>query len=76
MKEKTKLKLEDIKIESFVTALEDNMQRNLVGATNYDTCDSLDGGCDSTADSKCPSCTCLTYTCCTETTGHMLCNAC
>jgi len=73
MKEKTKLKLEDIKIESFVTALDDRMQRNLVGATNDEACDSLDGACDTTNSQCCPI---YTEVCCTESTGHMICNAC
>jgi hypothetical protein len=53
MKEKAKLKLEDIKVESFITALDENAVNKLIGATD-------DGDLCGIPDTQPATCTCPT----------------
>jgi hypothetical protein len=60
MKEKkARLKLEDIKVESFITALDENAVNKLIGATDDD------GACGTpvTCVSNSPTCGATCYTC-------------
>jgi len=80
MKKTEKIKLDEIKIESFVTAADNSDMLKRIGAMGSNGCDSADDACDTTV-THCGctivSCGCPTYyNCCTESTGHMICDAC
>jgi hypothetical protein len=73
MKKKAKLKLEDIKVESFITALDENAVNKLIGATDDGDACGTPLGC---ASNQATVCTCVTCeaTCPTcYTSPHMSC---
>lgn len=49
MNKKDKLKIEDLKVQSFVTSLDGEENRDLQGAATFWFCDTTDGGCNTTS---------------------------